>query len=78
MYSGLWLGRLVVWVFGLDGGALTAVFVIGGAIGLVGGVETARTLDPWDSKDRRDAVIGWGVVGALIALVGLVALVQSV
>lgn len=78
LWVGLWLGRIVGWIFGWDGDSLIGAFVVGGVLGLLGGVETARTQKPWDNEDRRDAVIGWGVVAGLVALIGLVALAQSV
>lgn len=77
LWVGLWAGRIVAWIFGLDGALLIGAFVVGGLLGTFGGIETAKTLKPWDNQDRRDAVIGWSVVAGLVALVGVVGLVQS-
>lgn len=74
IWAGLWLGRAAAWLFGLHGRALVIAFVVGGVLGCIAGVDSARDLKPWDAGERRDAAIGWSVVVALVLIGGLVVL----
>lgn len=68
---GLWVASAVNWAFGLDGiplGVLAAVLAgVGGAIAF----SQARELEPMDDRERRDAIMGWSVVAALVAILPL-------
>lgn len=77
VWAGGWLGRLVIWIAGLDDGSALAALIVCAALGGLIGVAFARTLEPWDAAERRDAVVGWSIVGVLIGLIGVVALIES-
>jgi len=77
VWVGLWLARIVGWVAGLDGAALGLVALLLGIIGGLVGWAEARKLRPMGSQERRDAVLGWGIVGLLVGLLAVVALVGA-
>lgn len=58
----------------LDGTALAVTALVLGGIGAAAGWTHARRLTPMRSAERRDAVLGWSIVGALIGVLALAAL----
>jgi hypothetical protein len=75
IYCGLFVASGVHWLTGLRGIWFLPVALVCGGVGAAAGVATARELRPMDSRDRRDAAIGWCIVGALLATLPLGALV---
>jgi hypothetical protein len=74
VWVGLWIARVVGWIADLDGAALGVVaFALGVVGGLIGSAE-ARRLRPMESQERRDAVLGWSIVGVLATTVAVAAL----
>lgn len=76
-WVGLWIGRSVCWVLGLHGGLEIAALAVGGLFGCLVGIENARSLKRWGRQDRREAIVGWGVVGGLIAIIGVIGIVST-
>lgn len=64
---GLWIAEAVVWLTGAHGAVELAITVVLGLTGAVVGVRDARSVEPTPEPERRNAVIGWGIAGVLIA-----------
>lgn len=75
VWVGLWIARIVGWIADLEGVVLGVVALAFAAVGALAGWSSARDLQPMQSQERRDAVLGWGLVGALIGAVAVAALV---
>jgi hypothetical protein len=67
--GGLWLARIAGWITGLDGAPLLVIAAVLGIGGGVVGLREAHRLTPLTHQERRDALIGWGIVGLLLAVV---------
>ncbi len=71
LWAGAWIGRIAFdWLLGLDGAALLAGQL---ACALIGGVVMwldSRTLRPWRPAERRDAIVGWGLLIGLVVAFG--------
>ena len=74
VWVGLWIARIVGWIADLDGALLGVIALVLGTLGALIGWAHARTLPPMRSQERRDAVLGWGIVGLLIGAIGVAAL----
>ena len=76
--GGIYLASIVTdLILGLSRGWVLGAMAVCGLLGFVVGVADARELTPWSRSERRDAVLGWGVVLALIAVIAAVALVSA-
>jgi hypothetical protein len=75
VWVGMWLARIVGWIFGLDGLVLGAVALAFSVLGGVAGHARGKELPPLDSRERRDAVLGWSFVGAIVGVLAIVALI---
>lgn len=72
--SGLWIARGVGWLVELDGAVLGVIALVLGVGGGLLGWREARKLKPMESHERRDAMLGWSIVGLLIGFVVMAAL----
>ncbi|MEA2495726.1 MAG: hypothetical protein QOJ29_3637 [Thermoleophilaceae bacterium] len=75
VYCGLFLASEAHRLTGLSGIWLLLLTLVCASVGAAVGLATAHELRPMDSRDRRDALIGWGIVGALLAALPLGALI---
>ena len=60
---------------GLDGAVLGVVALSVATVGGLTGWARARALQPMESQERRDAVLGWGIVGVLVGAIAIAALI---
>ncbi|WP_270046071.1 hypothetical protein [Solirubrobacter ginsenosidimutans] len=74
VWVGLWAARIVGWIANVDGAVLVVVAVAFGFIGGLLGWAEARKRRPMASQERRDAVLGWGIVGLLVGVLAIIAL----
>jgi hypothetical protein len=70
-----WIGRAIFdWILGLEGAAVTVPVIIAALLGAAIGASEARDLEPWAPSKRRDAIIGWGTVIAVVAVIACLAI----
>ncbi len=74
VWVGLWVARIVGWLADIDGIVLGLVALALGVLGGLVGWSEARKLKPMASQERRDAIIGWSVVGLLVGGLAVAAL----
>jgi hypothetical protein len=73
VWIGLWLARILGWIVDLDGAVLGVLALVFAVIGAATGWASARKLQPMRPGERRDAVLGWSIVGALVGALGVAA-----
>ncbi|HWT93456.1 MAG TPA: hypothetical protein VN238_10700 [Solirubrobacteraceae bacterium] len=73
VWTASWGTAIVHWLTGLEGIVLLPVAVAFAALGAAVGWQNARSLERWTSQERRDAIVGWSFVLALIGLVAVAA-----
>lgn len=76
IWIALWVTRFVAWVTGLGGIALAFVALALALLGACCGWARAQELTPLESQERRDAILGWSIVGALIGAIAIGALIS--
>ena len=69
VWGGAWItGAVLHRVLGLEGTWVAVAIVAGGLLGGIASLGEARTLRPYSPDERRDAILGWGLIGGMAAL----------
>jgi hypothetical protein len=76
---GAWMGgtaarALLEWALGLRGTWVLVAILVATVLGGLASLDAARKVEPMAPGERRDAILGWGVVVALVGVAACFAL----